>query len=120
MTFVPRIGLILVVATLAAGCSLKKVAINTVGKALAEGNSVYATDDDLDLVGQAVPFGLKLVESLLSSSPRDRNLLLSAASGFTGYSYVFVQQEADFSEEKDLAHATTLRNRARRLYLRAL
>lgn len=120
MTFVPRIGLIVLVATLAAGCSLKKVAINTVGNALAEGNSVYATDDDPDLVGQAVPFGLKLVESLLSSSPRHRGLLLSATSGFTGYAYAFVQQEADFTEAKDLAQATALRNRARRLYLRAL
>ncbi len=115
-----RLGLLLLVATLAAGCSVKKMAINTVGNALAEGNSVYATDEDPDLVREAVPFGLKLVESLLVQAPRHRGLLLSAASGFTSYSYAFVQQEADFLEAEDLEGATRLRGRARKLYLRAL
>ena len=120
MNPVVRIGFVLVVATLAAGCSIKKMAINTVGNALAEGNSVYATDDDPDLVREAVPFGLKLVESLLMQSPRHRGLLLSAASGFTSYGYAFVQQDADFIEGEDLDRATQMRTRARKLYLRAL
>jgi predicted anti-sigma-YlaC factor YlaD len=115
-----RIGLLLFVAALTAGCSIKKLAINTVGNALAEGNSVYATDDDPELVREAVPFGLKLVESLLNQSPRHRGLLLSAASGFTSYGYAFVQQDADFIEGEDLDRATRMRNRARKLYLRAL
>jgi predicted anti-sigma-YlaC factor YlaD len=96
------------------------MAINTVGNALAEGNSVYATDDDPDLVREAVPFGLKLVESLLQQSPQHKGLLLSASSGFTSYGYAFVQQDADFIEAEDLDKATALRNRSRKLYLRAL
>src|SRR5687768_16185462 len=115
-----RICVLLLVAALTAGCSIKKVAINTVGNALAEGNSVYATDEDPDFVREAVPFGLKLVESLLSQSPKHRGMLLTASSGFTGYAYAFVQQDADYIEAEDLDKATTLRNRARRLYLRAL
>src|SRR5688500_10083293 len=120
MSPVVRIGLFVFVSALAAGCSIKKMAINTVGNALAEGNSVYATDDDPELVREAVPFGLKLVESLLMQSPRHRGLLLSAASGFTSYGYAFVQQDADFIEADDLDRATRMRNRARKLYLRAL
>lgn len=120
MTRLPRLGCLLLVAALAAGCSIKKMAINTVGDALAEGNSVYATDEDPDLVREAVPFGLKLVESLLAQSPRHRGLLLSAASGFTSYGYAFVQQDADFIEAQDLDRATLMRTRARKLYLRAL
>jgi predicted anti-sigma-YlaC factor YlaD len=120
MSPVVRIGLFVFVSALAAGCSIKKMAINTVGNALAEGNSVYATDDDPELVREAVPFGLKLVESLLMQSPRHRGLLLSAASGFTSYGYAFVQQDADFIEADDLERATRMRNRARKLYLRAL
>jgi predicted anti-sigma-YlaC factor YlaD len=115
-----RLHLLVLVATLAAGCSIKKMAINTVGNALAEGNSVYATDEDPELVREAVPFGLKLIESLLVQSPQHRGLLLSAASGFTGYGYAFVQQEADFVEAEDLERATQMRTRARKLYLRAL
>jgi predicted anti-sigma-YlaC factor YlaD len=105
---------------LLAGCSLKTVVVNRVGDALAQGGSTYASDDDPELVWQAVPFGLKTIEGLLEESPRHQGLLLAAASGFTEYANGAVQQEADFVEAKDLARATELRNRARRLYLRAL
>ncbi|PYQ47435.1 MAG: hypothetical protein DMF78_23755, partial [Acidobacteria bacterium] len=102
------------------GCSIKHVAINALGNALAQGGSGYARDGDPDLVWEAVPFGLKTVESLLDEAPRHKGLLLAAASGFVQYGYGRVQQEADFVEARDLARATELRNRARRLYLRAL
>jgi len=98
-------------------CSL---VINKVGDALASGNSVYATDDDPDLVWEAVPFGLKTIEGLLTKSPRNTNLLLAATSGFTQYAYGHLQQDADFIEATDLTAATALRTRARKLYLRAL
>jgi predicted anti-sigma-YlaC factor YlaD len=45
--------------------------------------------------------------------------LLAVASGFTQYSFGFVQEEADETEARDLAAAEALRARARRLYLRA-
>jgi len=101
------------------GCSVRRMAVNQVGNALAGGGGVFATDDDPELVRQAVPFGLKLQESLLAESPRHRGLLLSLASGFTQYAYAFVQQDADEMEEKDVAAAKALRDRARRLFLRA-
>jgi predicted anti-sigma-YlaC factor YlaD len=102
------------------GCSIKHIAVNALGNALAQGNSVYATDDDPELVEGATPFGLKTVEALLQESPRHKGLLLAAVSGFTQYAYAFVQQKADFVEESDFDRATELRNRARKLYLRAL
>ena len=103
-----------------AGCSIKKFAVDRLGNALAEGSSVYATDDDPDLVGAALPFGLKTIEGLLAQSPHHRGLLLAAASGFTQYAYAFVQTEADFIEDTDLTRAMFLRERALRLYRRAL
>ncbi|HOI95656.1 MAG TPA: TRAP transporter TatT component family protein [Syntrophobacter fumaroxidans] len=103
------------------GCaSVERLAVNRLGDALAQGASVYATDDDPDLVGQALPFGLKTIESLLAESPRHKGLLLAATSGFTQYAYAFVQTEADFAEDADLARAIALRQRAGRLYRRAL
>lgn len=102
-----------------AGCSLRTYAVNTVGNALASGNSVYESDSDLDLVGAALPFGLKLTESLLAESPRHEGLLLTACRGFTMYSYAFVAYDADRLTEEDLDRARALRLRARRLYLRA-
>jgi predicted anti-sigma-YlaC factor YlaD len=112
--------ILLAAATVLAGCSaVKRAAVNSLGDALAQGGSTYASDNDPELVWQAVPFGLKTIEGLLAESPRHRGLLLAAASGFTEYAYGALQQEADFAEAKDLARATELRNRARNLYLRA-
>jgi len=101
------------------GCSMKKAAVDTVGTAILESDTTYARDDDPELVAAAAPFGLKMVEGLLETSPQNEALLLSAASGFTEYAYAFVQSEADFVEAKDLARATELRARAKRLYRRA-
>ncbi|MGC9966192.1 MAG: TRAP transporter TatT component family protein [Syntrophobacteraceae bacterium] len=102
------------------GCSIQKFAVDRLGKALAEGSSVYATDDDPELVGAALPFGLKTIEALLVQSPHNKGLLLAAASGFTQYAYAFVQTEADLIEDSDLTRAIYLRERAERLYRRAL
>ncbi|MEO8425730.1 MAG: TRAP transporter TatT component family protein [Verrucomicrobiota bacterium] len=95
------------------------MAINKLGDALAHGGTTFASDDDPELVKAATPFSLKLIESLLSESPHHKGLLFAAASGFTEYSYAFVQQDADESEDQNLEAATALRVRARRLYLRA-
>ena len=102
------------------GCSIKKLAVNSLGNALAEGGKSYASDDDPELVREAVPFGLKTVEALLEESPRHKGLLLAAASGFTQYGFAFIQQEADFVEGLDLPRATALRDRARKHYRRGL
>lgn len=113
------VALTALLGTAAGGCSLNKFAINKLGDALANPGTTYAADDDPALIEQAVPFSLKLIESLLESSPRHEGLLLAAASGFTQYSYAFVQQKADSIEDKDLAAATALRVRVRRLGARA-
>src|SRR5215472_2394517 len=101
------------------GCSIRRIAVNKVGDALAGSGTTFASDDDPELVKAAVPFSLKLMEALLNESPRHEGLLLAATSGFTQYSYAFVQEDADETEDKDLAAAEEMRGRARRLYLRA-
>src|ERR1039457_1756269 len=109
----------LCLAVIGSGCSVKRMAINKVGDALAGSGTTFASDDDPELVKAAVPFSLKLMEGLLNQSPRHEELLLATASGFTEYAYAFVQQDADELEDKDLAAAEEMRGRARRLYLRA-
>jgi predicted anti-sigma-YlaC factor YlaD len=101
------------------GCSVRRYALNQVSDALSRSGSTFARDDDPDLVKAAVPFSLKLIESLLAENPRHRGLLLAATSGFTQYAFAFVQEDADEVEAQDLSAAEALRARARRLYLRA-
>jgi len=102
-----------------AACSPKTYALRQVADAVSstgEG-SALARDDDPDLVRDAVPFALKLMESLADRLPDHLPLRLAMARGFTQYGYAFVQQDAD--ESPDPEHAKGLRERAARLYLRA-
>jgi len=114
-----RASLVIAAVATAPACSLKTYAINMVGDALSTGDSVYETDDDLELIGAALPFGLKLSESLLAQSPDHPGLLLTACRGFTLYSYAYVGYAAEIAADDDLDRARALRVRARRLYLRA-
>ena len=101
------------------GCSVRRFAISKIGDAIASGGTTYESDEDIQLVGDALPFGLKLIESLLAEVPRHKGLLLAACQGFTTYSYLYVQQDADVVAETNLSQANQLRTRARKLYLRA-
>ena len=102
-----------------AGCSVRTFAVKKIGDAIAGSGTTFSSDDDVQLVRDAVPFSLKLMESLLAETPRHRELLLATSRAFTQYGYAFVQQDADEMEERDLAAANLLHDRARRLYLRA-
>lgn len=107
-------------AIVAAGpaCSLKKIAINSVANTLAESGDTFASDEDPELIRDAVPFSLKLVESLLVEVPKHRGLLLTACSGFTQYAYAFVDNDAELAKLDDYARYTKLQDRARKMYLR--
>ena len=108
-----------VLLLLSAGCSIRRVAIDKLGTALASGGSTFTSDDDPELVQAAIPFGLKLYESLLAESPKHAGLLLAAAQGFTEYSYAFVDSRIDEARAESVERADALRERARKLYIRA-
>lgn len=110
---------IILLALSLSGCATaKKMAISQVGNALAAGGTSFTSDDDPELVKAAIPFSLKMMDSLLAEVPRHRGLLYAASSGYTQYGYAFVQLEAERMEDHDLEAYFKLRNRAKRLYLR--
>jgi len=113
------IAVLFLLAALFSGCSIQKMAINAVGEMLASDQSVFTNDDDIDLIGDALPFSLKLAESLLAGSPENKNLLLTATRGFTLYSYAYVNLPAEQLALEDFRESRRLRERALRLYLRA-
>jgi predicted anti-sigma-YlaC factor YlaD len=101
-----------------AGCST--LAVGVAASALTSGGDTYATDDDPELVREAVPFGLKTMEGVLASDPKNERLLLALCSGFTQYAYAFVAADADAADLGGrLAESKALRSRAKRLFLRA-
>lgn len=113
-----RTTLAVVLASLAASCSLERYATGKVADALAGTGGTFASDDDVDLIREASPFGLKLMENVLQSQPEHQELLTALARGFVQYAYAFVQLDGDLAESQSLERAETLRERARRLYLR--
>lgn len=110
------LALLLAIAILS-GCSVKRMAANVVGDAVSGGGGVWSSDNDPDLVREALPFALKTNESLLEAAPEHDGLLQATAFGFSAYAYL-LQLEADRIESEDRQQARHLRNRARNLYLR--
>ncbi len=106
-------------ALVTSSCSIKQMAMNQVGDALSGGGTVFASDEDPELIKDALPFSLKLMESVLAETPEHEGLLVALASGFTQYGYGFVQLEADEIEDDDYDRALELRLRAKKLYFRA-
>ena len=81
---------------------------------------MFTRDDDLELVGQAIPFGLKLYESLLDSAPKNKDLLIATCSNFTQYGVAYLETEATvLGEAKHHDEVAHLNARALKLYLRA-
>jgi predicted anti-sigma-YlaC factor YlaD len=111
--------LALAIAALA-GC--RTIATKTAADAVSGGTSgeTWSGEDDPELVADAVPFGLKTMESLLEKKPDHEGLLESLASGFTQYAYAFVLTKAQTAElEGKSGEAARQRERAKRLLLRA-
>jgi predicted anti-sigma-YlaC factor YlaD len=103
------------------GCALvQRKAVGMVASTLASSGDVFTRDDDPELVGDAIPFGLKLYESLLDSAPKNKELLLATCSNFTQYGVAYVETEAavlgEAQHHDEVAH---LNARALKLYLRA-
>lgn len=107
----------LFLATLTA-CSPKRMTLNRMASALASASTVYESDNDPEFVRLAAPSTLKTVEMLLTGAPDQPQLLLTACSGFTQYSYGFLHVEAEV-KAPDAAAAKELKTRAGKMYQRA-
>jgi len=101
-------------------CSINKLAMNMIADALtgSGGSDVFTGDSDPQLVGDAIPFALKMYEALLSQNPSHQGLMLTTGSLFVMYANAFVQGPAEMlpSYEWQAREAELLR--AKQLYLR--
>lgn len=82
--------LLLAAATLSPGC-IKKIAINAVANTLSgEGAGAFTRDNDLEFVGDAIPFAIKLMESVRDAAPKHSGIRWTLCSSYTQYAMVFV------------------------------
>ncbi len=105
---------------LSSGCSIKHMAMKTVADELSSGTGgTFTQDEDLQFVGESLPFALKLMESIGASVPEHLGMKLSLASGFTQYGVVFVEWPAEQLKFDDYSAYRGGLKRARGFYLRA-
>lgn len=117
--FFTKFGTLSLVILLLASCSIRKMAMNSIAGSFDNAMDVYTSDNDPQLVKDAMPSSLKMIEMLLANSPDNVDLLTAAAGGFTMYSHAFLVQEADYVEEQDLQKARQMRTEGKKLFLRA-
>ena len=109
----------LLLLSIAPGCSFKQQAVNSLVEVLSDAELVYLSDEDPQLVAEALPFNLKTIETLLQTSPEHREILLMATKSFSLYAYGFVAPRVDELEYVDFNRSEELRRRAAALYRRA-
>jgi predicted anti-sigma-YlaC factor YlaD len=104
----------------AASCSINKLAINAVSDALTGNDSgaIFTGDSDPELIGQALPFAIKLYEALLAQNPRHEGLIVTSGSLFVMYANAFVQGPAERLDSILVDERYAALARAKRLYLR--
>jgi hypothetical protein len=101
------------------GCSANSIIAGKLGDALASGGSSWSTEDDPELVRDALPFALKTMESLAAEAPKHSGLRLALCRGYSSYAGGFLEPEAEAVENASFERAKALRLRAERLYGRA-
>ena len=106
------LGWFVVLSLVVCSCSPSRMVTNMAANAIAEGSGrSFASDDDPELVAEAMPFALKLQESLLEKSPRNEKLLLATGKGFVAYAHLFVREPADRLPKDDYQKIERLRKR---------
>lgn len=73
------------------GCSIQTIAARQTAKVLDRGAASFLDEPDPELAREAMASNLKLFEALLACDPGNRRLLLRAAEGFNGYSFLYLE-----------------------------
>ncbi len=83
----------LLLCLLLSGCSLNRIAARTTASVIDTGMPAIYRGSDPQFAREALPANLQLMEVLLESDPGNQTLLLDAAMGFCGYSFMFIEDE---------------------------
>lgn len=115
-----KAALAVAAAVLVSSCALDRMAVRVVADALTSGggSTVFTGDDDPELVGDAIPFAVKMYESLLVTVPDHEGLTVATGSMFVMYANAFVQARAETLPQDRFQERKEQLDRAKRLYLR--
>jgi predicted anti-sigma-YlaC factor YlaD len=104
------------------GCSINKMAARAAANALTGvgESTVFTGDPDPQLVGDALPFAIKIYEALLEQEPGHQGLIVTTGSLFVMYANAFVQGPAEMLPPGEHLAKREGQERAKKLYLRGV
>jgi hypothetical protein len=88
-----RISILLCTAILLSGC-IQQIAVNSLGGVMDNGFSVLNEEQDLQIASISAASNLKLLETILRSSPGNSHYLLLASEGYSSYALAFVEDDS--------------------------
>jgi predicted anti-sigma-YlaC factor YlaD len=102
-------------------CSVNTFAVRAVAGFLAGSGqgTVFTGEEDPELLRDALPFAMKTYESLLEADPRNAPLALATGRAFASYAFAFVQAPSDLLPTGQVEEQRAMRQRAKKLFLRA-
>ena len=104
------------VALVCLNCSINNLVANALTSNV--GGTVFTGDTDPELVGDALPFAIKMFEALLDSTPKHQGLMFTTGSLFIMYSNAFVQGPTEMLAIEDWRDREKALTRTKQLYLR--
>ena len=110
-------GTILTAALLLGGCSMRQMALDQTAGILKDALPAFEKEWDFELVAEALPGSIKIMEGFLQSGPGNPDLLLLTAQAYTSYALVILEDRWERAEE-DSEEADRLAHRTREMYLR--
>lgn len=119
LSIVPVLTVAVTLGASLAGCSLKTIAMRSLADTVAEPGGVYNRDDDPDLVRDALPVMLKIMEQLADGLPDHKGIHLALCRTFTAYAVGFIGDDGDRLNESNVERARVVYARAKRMSLRA-
>ena len=99
-------------------CSVNKMAAKMMSESLSGAQTVFTSDDDPELIGDALPLVLKLYEVLLDSDPENDGLCSTAGESFITYSNIYIHTPAGMLEYSEWEKQAKMYERAKKMYLR--
>ncbi len=115
-----KIIILLMLSVVFSSCTIKNIALKSVANAMTgEGSStVFTGDNDPELVADALPFAIKMYETILNSVPNHRGLILQTGSLYIMYANAFLYVPASMLADEEYLKQEFLMKRAKNLYLR--
>ena len=116
-------GLVLFILTLLfvlsfSSCSVNKMAAKMMSKSMSGAQDVFTSDNDPELVGDALPLVLKLYEIMLESDPENEDLCSTAGQGFITYSNIYIHTPSEMLDYSQWEKQAKMNDRAKKMYLR--